>query len=388
MSEDSIQGDESTNRVSRRSVLAAGTAAAVGLAGCLGSDDPGPEPNDDGDSTDEGEPPTASTSRIEDPPDAVYLPSHRSPVTMLDPIQAGEYMLLPHHTLQHQFWLMRGNDDEPERTDPRGRGLHFMFAVWDAETGKMLPVDIGLGMTVRRDGQQIDRRQPWPMISQEMGFHFGDNIQFPESGDYEIEVNLNPIGTRKTGAFSDRFEEGATAEFGFEYDTDLVITAADEVEYLDEKRWGEPGALEPMGHGDGMDDGGMGGGMGPGVGLPPAESYPGTDLGVPRSGEADFVVRQLASSRLANGDEYLFVSPRTPYNRVPLPDMSLSVEGDVEGSLTQTLDSELGHHYGLTADLASGDTFDIVTETPPQVARHQGYETAFIDMPPVTVEMP
>ncbi|MFC6720562.1 twin-arginine translocation signal domain-containing protein [Halobacteriaceae archaeon SHR40] len=381
MFEDSTQREASTNRVSRRGFLATATAAAVGLAGCLGSDGTESGPNDDGDSTDGGEPPTASTSQIEDPPDAVYLPSHRSPVTMLDPIQAGEYMLLPHHTLQHQFWLMRGNDDEPEQTDPRGRGLHFMFAVWDAETGKMLPVDIGLGMTIRREGQQIDRRQPWPMISQEMGFHFGDNIQFPESGGYDVEVDLNPIDTRKTGAFSDRFEEGATAEFRFEYDTDLVITAADEVEYLDEKRWGEPGALEPMGHGDGM------GGMAPGVGLPAAESYPGTDLGVPRSGEADFVVRQLGSSRLADGDDYLFVSPRTPYNRVPLPDMSLSVEGDVEGSLTQTLDSELGHHYGLTADLAGGDTFDIVVETPPQVARHQGYETTFIDMPPVTVEV-
>lgn len=384
----------STSRFSRRGFLAAGTAATVGLAGCLGADgESSPE------STDDNEPQATRRQRVEDPPDAVYLPTHATAVTMLDTIQAGEYALMPHYTTKHRFWLMRGSDDEPERILPRGRGLHFMFAVWDAETGKALPVDMGLEMTLRLDGQQIDRRQPWPMISQQMGFHFGDNVSFPEPGTYDIEVGLNPIDVRKTGAFGGRFTEGATASFRFEFNREVEAAAADGVEYLDEEEWGKPGALEPMGHG-GMDGGGEmdstmndGGGsedgMGPGVGLPQAASYPGRGLGVLTSGEADFVVRVLPESRLADdGSDYLFVSPRTPYNRVPLPDMSLSVTGDIEGELTQTLDSELGHHYGLSADLAAGDTFDIVIESPPQVARHRGYETAFIEMPPVTVEVP
>lgn len=369
--------DTEADRLSRRAFLAAGTAATAGLAGCFG---------DDGESTpeviSEHEVPGSGAPEVENPPDAVYLPTHEAPVRMLETVRAGEYVLLPHFTTQHQFWLMRGNDDQPALNEPDSPGLHFMFAVWDRETGAMLPVDLGLGMTLRRDGQRVDRRRPWPMISQRMGFHFGDNVPFVESGTYTIEVSVAPVGARKTGGFSGRFEESATTTFTFEFDREIEAQLVGEIEYLDEERWGEPGALEPMGHGGEMD-----GGMGPGIGLPAPDSYPGTSLGVHTSDGAEFVVRSLSGSRLAEDGDYLFVSPRTPYNRVPLPDMSLSVEGDIQGELTQTIDSELGHHYGLPADLASGDTFDIVVESPPQVARHRGYETAFLDMQPVTVEV-
>lgn len=68
--------------------------------------------------------------------------------------------------------------------------------------------------------------------------------------------------------------------------------------------------------------------------------------------------------------------------------MALSVTGAVEGELTQTLDSELGHHYGVPAALSPGAELEIRIETPPQVARHRGYDTAFLDMPPLEVRVP
>jgi hypothetical protein len=39
-------------------------------------------------------------------------------------------------------------------------------------------------------------------------------------------------------------------------------------------------------------------------------------------------------------------------------------------------------------ELETGDTVRLTVETPPQLARHDGYETAFLDMDPVefTVE--
>jgi hypothetical protein len=67
--------------------------------------------------------------------------------------------------------------------------------------------------------------------------------------------------------------------------------------------------------------------------------------------------------------------------------MALSATGGVEGELIQTLDSELGHHYGITGNLSPGDTLEIVVESPPQVARHRGYQTAFLEMPNVTVTL-
>lgn len=408
------------NRFSRRAFLAASTVGTVGLAGCLSGDDDEDDADDGSppDTVDDEDVPGETLPVVEDPPDVVYTPTHRESVGMLDPVQAGDYMLLPHFTVPHQFWLMRGDDDEPVLTEPDELGLHFMFAFWDAETGNMLPVDAGSEMTIRKDGDIVDQRTPWPMIAQSMGFHFGDNIALPEQGSYEIEVQLSEISARKTGAFEGRFEEPVSTEFTFEFDREAQQQATEGVEFLPESEWGEPGALELMdhddhgdhdGHDDDHDDhgdhgdhddddhgdhdndhGGHDGHAGmdhPEMALPAAEEYPGVDLGVHSSGDADFVVRYLEDSRLAeNGDEYLFVSPRTPYNRIPLPDMALSVEGDISGNLQQTLDGELNHHYGLTTTLEPGDSFEIVVESPPQVSRHQGYETAFIDMSPMTVE--
>jgi hypothetical protein len=36
----------------------------------------------------------------------------------------------------------------------------------------------------------------------------------------------------------------------------------------------------------------------------------------------------------------------------------------------------------------SGDEIEMQIDSPPQAARHQGYETAFLDMPAVTVSVP
>jgi hypothetical protein len=35
----------------------------------------------------------------------------------------------------------------------------------------------------------------------------------------------------------------------------------------------------------------------------------------------------------------------------------------------------------------SGDTLELRVTTPPQVARHEGYETAFLEMPPTELTL-
>lgn len=395
--------DDGTHRLSRRRFLAASAATTAGLAGCLGG---GEDPADDGNSSDDGDRPQGSepepvdgeevpgpgSTTVEDPPDAVYLPTHREAFGMLPTQQVGEYAVMPHYTYSHTFWLMRG--DEREEVTPEGQSLHLMFAFWDAETGAMLPVDVGGRVEIFRDDERIaGPRRMWPMISQGMGFHFGDNVPvasdghdspFPEEGSYEIDLRLDPIGIRKTGEFAGRFDEqvSTTVEFDFSIEDFEAIT--DDTEYFEEERWGEPGAVALRDHGT-MSDGGDNSRE---SALPPAAEYPGRDLGTHESHDAAFVVRYLEESRLADGGGYLLVSPRTPYNRVPLPDMALSVRGDLAGELTQTLDGELGYHYGTEAALSASDSFELVVDGPPQVARHQGYETAFLEMPSMNVEMP
>ena len=432
-------------RRSRRGVLRAGAlAAASAIAGCTGFTD---EPSDSTPGSDD-EPAVPDLPQVDDPPDAVYVPTHREAMVHLPTVEIGEYALSPMLTYPHPFWLVTGTTVE-EVVPEDGRGIHLMVTVWDRKTEQVLPVDAGAEMRVRKDGDVVDQRAPWPMISQTMGFHFGDNVVLPEDGTYTVEFDLNPITTKKTGAFADRFDRAETATFEFEYDDEFRRAVVDGIEYLDEELWGRRGALEPMehahvdhGHDDGHhddhhDDGHHEDGHHddhhtdghhedghhddhhtdshhddhhddhhtdshhddhhddhhhdgrhrmPFSSLPPAEEYPGLAVGEPQSGDATFVVRYLESSRFAD-DGYLFVSPRTPYNRVPLADMALSVTGAVDSQLEQTLDDELGLHYGVAADLEPGDEFELVVESPPQVARHAGYETAFVEMPAMELEV-
>ncbi len=405
-----------SRRTTRRRLLATGAAtlAAVGVAGCADDadgDDDGATNGDDA-SGGNGEEPASDDvlpdlPRVENPPDAVYIPTHREAMDHLPTEHAGDYAVTPMITYPHRFWLVTG--DRAEEVLPESpRGVHLMFTPWDPETDTVLPVDTGAQMRVRHDGEVIDRRAPWPMISQSMGFHFGDNVPLPEDGTYTVEVDLNPMTTRRTGAFDGRFEEGGTASFEFEYDDEFRRSLIDEVHYFDEELWGEHGAIEPMDHGHDHDDGhghdddhdhddgdhdddhdhGDHGMTMPFSSVPEADAYPGLALGEPSTGDARIVGRYLPESRLAGGDGYLLVSPRTPYNRVPLADTALSVDGAVSTRLEQTLDDELGLHYGAPASLDAGDVIEVVVEGPPQVARHAGYETAFLEMPPVELPVP
>jgi len=95
---------------------------------------------------------------------------------------------------------------------------------------------------------------------------------------------------------------------------------------------------------------------------------------------------------VSEGESYLAVSPRTPYNRYPLPFMSLSATLTRDGetvsdhALDPALDPDLGYHYGAPIPaLETGDEVALSVGVPPQVSRHEGYERAFLGMPDVTV---
>lgn len=411
------------DNVSRRRFIRTGVAAggAVAVAGCTGADDEQPDEQPDTE-------PEAETDQqpalpvVEDPPEAVYVPTHFEAMRHLDVVEAGEFELLPMVTYPHQFWNVTG--DEVQAAEPAGNDVHLMVAVRDPETGTVLPVETGLQIAVGREGEPKSPHAPWPMISQEMGFHIGDNIPLGDHGTYEVDVTVGSIDVERTGEFAGRFEESATGTFSFEFD-EAFQELPGAVEYLDEQHWGQPGALAPMMHGDhghhdhheddahhdddehhhDEDDHG-------GFGtyhreseiteLPPADELPGELLGEPQSGDAVIAATVLdAESRFVDDeadDYYLAVSPRTPYNRGMLPMMTIDATVDRDGEevfetareLTDTLDHEFGYHYALrTDDLQSGDTLTLSFPSPPQVSRHAGYETAFLTMEPVeyTIEL-
>ena len=366
-----------------RAAAAVGTAGSAATAGCLerlGFEEESAWDN----------PPL-----VDDRPDAVYLPASREEMGHYGHASDGEYAVALSYTIPHRFWTIAGDTErvEVESDD----SMHLMLTVWDEETDAILPVDVDLELR-GDDGSVVERLTPWSMLSQRMGLHYGDNVSLPDEGIYTARVRVGPVGTERTGAFADRFAESSDLEIEFEFERSDIHDL--EFELIDEDRRGSREALELMdpaehGHGDGDGHGGNGPGHPPTSDGPPIEDLPGDAIGTERSADAEVTALVTDADRLADDGDYLVVCPRTPYNDVPLPSATTSVTVERDGSavleddLTETIDHEFGHHYGARLEsLASGDEIVVSVDRPPQVARHDGYETAFFDFEDVRYTVP
>jgi len=345
--------------MNRRGFLAAvGLAGAAGLAGC-------------------GSVETQSTRApplVEDRPDATYFPTHVEEMGMVGIGEAGDYMAGLTYSYPHRFWTVTGTDVEPVEIRDAD-SLHLMASVWDPETNLVLPVESGVSIAVEADGETVADKQPWPMISQNMGFHYGDNYALDGEGVYDITVRVDGMTERRLGSLADRFGEAGEMTVSFEFSR----AARDELNYEEfPDRRGERAATELMDMA-----------MLPTSQVPPAEALPGRLLGTASGSDEVYAATWLTDAEfLDSGESYLAVSVRTPYNRVPLP--LLSVDGAVgadgetlfDGALTAAIHPKIGYHYGAVVETAAEEpsiTVDCVA--PPQVSRHEGYETAFLATP-------
>ena len=357
-----------------RGTATAGAAGTVGLAGCLEQ------------LGFEEESAFANPPLVENRPDAVYLPSSRDGMGMYGMATDGDYAAMLSYTFPHRFWTVEATEEGKEVVEiTADDSLHLMVTVWDRETHTVLPVDTRL--EIRQDGDLVDigTSSLWPMVSQRMGFHYGDNIQLPGEGTYTARIQAGPVSLERTGAFEGRLGSLGSLEIDFEYvRSDIHDLTFDTIP---EAQRGNREALSLMR----MEHGGSNGGHTPMGQATPLEELPGESLEAEQSGDATFAALVSDADRLTDGGSYLAVSPRTPYNGIILPFTSLSatVERDGEtiydGSLAEALDHEIGHHYGVAVDdLASGDRVTVAVDSPPQVSRHDGYETAFFDFDDVS----
>lgn len=340
-------------------------ASGLGLAGCL-SGLPGGDSNGDG-------PPPVPSNR----PDAVYYPSHVEGMQMLGMAKPWGARAAFSMSFPHRFWLVTG-DRRKRVTINDGDAVHLMGSLWDPESGVAIPAG-SIDATITRNGETVDDRSLWPMLSQNMGMHFGDNVLLPSTGTYSVEVSIAPVGARRTGAFQNRFAEPVNATVDLRYPED----ALDDVMYrrLDDTA-GDRGAVSPME----MD-------MMTVAQAPAAGDLPGAPLGTVSTADIGVVAQALDAPPAGVDGEgaYLAVSLRTPYNRYPLPLASVMATVEADGEITfedtlrGTLDPDLYFHYGAAVDgldAADSITLDI---GPPQLARHEGYETAFFPTEPVTL---
>ncbi|MFB6170390.1 MAG: hypothetical protein ABEJ06_04500 [Haloarculaceae archaeon] len=350
----------------RREALAAlGGTVAGALAGCMGF------------ALEES---SRAPPLPEDRPDAVYLPTHYEGMEMADMGSDGAYRCALTYTYPHRFWLVTG--DRREKVDiANDDTMHLMPIVWHAETG-IVPPDVNPKLRIQRDGESVASLSPWPMLSQPMGFHFGDNVALPAEDTYQVAVSVGEGSSRRTGSLADA--GSADFELSLEYDRSTL----EEIMYRDipADREGTKGAVEPM-EMDAL----------PSSQVPAPADLPGSVRGTATSGDARFAVTTLDDATPFGGSEeetYLAVSPRTPYNRYPVPLLSLSgtlARGDetvFDGFLRPTIDPDLRSHYGaVVPGVESGDELTITVDAPSQTARHEGYETAFLDMPATTLDL-
>ncbi len=352
----------------RRHFLAlAGAGTSLGLAGCTG--DSGSTPAD---ATATPSPSPTGTDRSL--PDGVYVQRFRETMAMQGTTTAGPYGLALMYAVPHAFWQLSGAET---RKTPRAGDVHLMAQVWDAETGTVLP-EAGVTVQITKgDEQLVSQEVVYPMLSQRMGFHYGRNFELSGDGSYVAALDVGEPAGRTTGAFAGRFDGGAAAdiEFAFTPEQRERITAEPIQEY------GQRGALRPMEMG-----------MVPQAYAPTEAALPGEVLATTTSDDATFVSTRLDEPPAGAGDGagYLAVSARTPYTRIVLPAMALSAtverggETVYDGPLRRTLDPELYYHYSAAVDVQSGDSVTLSVDTPPQTARHVGYERAFIQMDPMS----
>lgn len=316
---------------------------------------------------------------VSDRPDAIYIPTHQEGMQMVGMGDAGDLKVGLMYSYAHRFWVVENEGGEwtsveiPLEADD---AIHLMAVVWEPETGVVIPsTDVTVELT--NDDGLVYQEVVYPMFSQQMGVHYGDNVPLPGDDIFTAKVTVAGVPFERFGSFEGKFEEAVTAEIQFDYRegqrNDIPYT-------LLEDRQGQRAALQRM---DMM----MPQGVAP-------DSLPGDAIGVGKTETEDISFRAQAATEDRFGDTpYLLVSPATRYNEYLVAGMALSatVERDgetvFEGELAPGLDPEAGLHYGAPVEgLTADDSVTVTVDVPPQLARHEGYETAFYDIGDVTIE--
>jgi uncharacterized protein involved in high-affinity Fe2+ transport len=74
---------------------------------------------------------------------------------------------------------------------PKHVSFHLMVDLDDARTGVAIPY-AGVWATITRQARTVYDERQWPMISEYMGPHYGNNVALPGAGTYRLSLLISP----------------------------------------------------------------------------------------------------------------------------------------------------------------------------------------------------
>lgn len=350
---------------SRRAFLRTGAAlaAGVGVAGCSAGRDAAVIT------------PTAGTAGSR----GVYVPPHVHERAVGGTTTSGAYAFGVAFSVPDYYWAVDGTTARQVLPAP-GDNIQLMATVWARDTAIVLP-HVALRATVEMGGEAVAEPSLVPLLNQRWGLHAVANLEIDRYGDLLVHLDASPASIRLTGGFQEELDEPARTAVPMTFSR----TAEQGLETVYARNSGDPGAFRATPAG------------GIPVGRQPDPSdLPGTVAGRGTSDDASIAVAAVPpdASPLVDGRPYLAVSASTPYNRFSLPTMRVrgrlirDDESVMAGEFTRTIDPMRGYHYGAAVDrLADGDVLRLSFPTPPQIARYEGYERAFLEMPDIELTL-
>jgi hypothetical protein len=74
---------------------------------------------------------------------------------------------------------------------PKHTSFHLMVMLDDARSGVPIPY-ASVWATIRRAGKVVYDERQWPMLSEYMGPHYGNNVTLPGGGHYTLSLLISP----------------------------------------------------------------------------------------------------------------------------------------------------------------------------------------------------
>jgi Fe2+ transport protein len=88
------------------------------------------------------------------------------------------------------FVIFNGTSERMIKPGPKS-SFHLMVMLNDAHTGVPLPY-ASVWATISKAGKVVYDERQWPMISEYMGPHYGNDVSLPGAGNYQLKLLVSP----------------------------------------------------------------------------------------------------------------------------------------------------------------------------------------------------